>query len=151
MTYFLKERLTSGPTRPGAYNILLTELTYCFDHAPRGAALEVLQKIGVRTGTSFSRYLQTFRVVVASTVEKSGPLASSPDMMIELARIGMAQQYQMLMPTLFPGKMATRERPYDSLQSMWTALANLNVVQHPPVKVTPLLPPLRPHLSVLKL
>ena len=31
----------------------------------------------------------------------------------------------MLMPTLFPGDLATREKPYDSLASMWTAFADL--------------------------
>ena len=31
----------------------------------------------------------------------------------------------MLMPNLFPGDLATKERPYCSLASMWTAFANL--------------------------
>ena len=31
----------------------------------------------------------------------------------------------MLMPTLFPGDLATREKPYHSLASMWTAFADL--------------------------
>ena len=31
----------------------------------------------------------------------------------------------MLMPTLFPGELATRERPYYTLASMWTAFSNL--------------------------
>ena len=31
----------------------------------------------------------------------------------------------MLMPTLFPGELATKERPYSSLASMWTEFANL--------------------------
>ena len=96
-----------------------------FDRAPRGAALETLQKFGVRTRTPFSSYLRTLRVVVASTVEKGGPLAPSAEMAIELVRIRTAQQYPMLMPTLFPGDLATREKPYDSLASMWIAFANL--------------------------
>ena len=46
-------------------------------------------------------------------------------MAIELVRIRTAQQYSMLMPTLFPGDLVTREKPYDSLASMWTAFADL--------------------------
>ena len=66
-----------------------------------------------------------FHVVVDSTVEKGAPLAPFSNMAIELVRIQTAQQYPMLMPTLFPGELATKERPYSSLASMWTEFANL--------------------------
>ena len=62
---------------------------------------------------------------MASTVEKGGPLAPSVTMAIELVRIRTAQQYPTLMPTLFPGDRATREKPYASLALMWTAFADL--------------------------
>ena len=84
-----------------------------------------LQKFGVRTGTPFSSYLRALRVVVASTVEKDGPLAPSATMAIELVRIRTAQQYPTLMPTSFPGDRASREKPYVSLASMLTAFADL--------------------------
>ena len=121
----LRERMMTGSSGPAAFKILLADFADYSDRAPRGAALETLQKFGVRTGTPFSSYLQTLRVVVASTVEKGGPLAPSAEMAIELVRIRTAQQYLMLMPTLFPGDLATREKPYDSLALMWTAFANL--------------------------
>ena len=63
--------------------------------------------------------------MVASTVEKGGPLAPSAAMAIELVRTGTAQQYPMLVPTLFPGDLATREKPYVTLASMWTAFGDL--------------------------
>ena len=44
---------------------------------------------------------------------------------MELIRIRTAQQYPMLMPTLFPVVLATRERPYGSLATLWTVFANL--------------------------
>ena len=53
------------------------------------------------------------------------PLAPSADMVIELVRMQTAQQYPMLMPTLSPGELATKERPYCTLASMWTVFANL--------------------------
>ena len=111
----LQERLSSGFSGPAAFKILPTDFADYFDRAPRGAALETLQKFGVRT----------LHVVVASTVEKGGPLAPSATMAIELVRIRTAQQYPTLMPTWFPGDRATREKPYDSLASMWTTFADL--------------------------
>ena len=44
---------------------------------------------------------------------------------MELIRIRTAQQYPMLMPTLFTGILATLERPYDSLATLWTVFAKL--------------------------
>ena len=121
----LQERLASGVDGPAAFRTLLIDVTTYFDRAPRGAALETLRKFGVPSGTPFSNYLRSFRVVVASTVDKGGPLEPSPEMAIELIRIRTAQQYPMLMPTLFPGSLATRERPYDSLATLWTIFAHL--------------------------
>ena len=121
----LQERLSSGTGGSAAFKILLSDFADYFDRAPRGAALETLQKFDVRTGTPFSSYLRALRVVVASTVEKGGPLAPSATMAIELVRIRTAQQYPTLMPTLYPGDRATREKPYASLALMWTAFADL--------------------------
>ena len=121
----IQEGVATGSSGPAAYKVLFADFADYFDRAPRGAALETLQKFGVRTGTPFSSYLRTLRVVVANTVEIGGPLAPSAEMAMELVQIRTAQQYPMLMPTLFPGDFATREKPYDSLASMWTAFANL--------------------------
>ena len=121
----LQERMTSGSSGPAAFKTLLADFADYFDRAPREAALATLQNFGVRTGTPFSSYLRALRVVGASTVEKGGPLAPSAAMAIELVRIRTAQQYPMLMPTLFPGDLATREKPYVSSASMWTVFGDL--------------------------
>ena len=121
----LRESLSSGSGGPAAFKTLLTDFADYFDRAPRGAALETLQTFGVWTGTPFSSYLRALRVVVTSTVEKCGPLAPSATMAIELVRIRTAQQYPTLMPTLFPGDRASREKPYASLALMWTVFADL--------------------------
>ena len=117
--------MTSGASGPVAFKTLLTDFADYFDRAPRGVALATLQNFGVCTGTPFASYLRALRVVIASTVEKGGPLAPSSAMAIELVRIRTAQQYPMLMPTLFPGDLATREKPYVTLASMWTAFNDL--------------------------
>ena len=75
----LQERLASGVNGPAAFKTILTDVTDYFDRSPRGEALETLQKFGVPSGTPFSNYLRSFRVVVASTVDKGGPLAPSPE------------------------------------------------------------------------
>ena len=121
----LQERMTAGSSGPEAFKTLLADFPDYFDRAPCGAALATLQNFGVRTGMPFASYLRALRVVVASTVEKGGPLAPSAAMAIELVRIRTAQQYPMVMPTLFPGDLATREKPYVTLASMWTAFGDL--------------------------
>ena len=80
----LQERMTTGSSGSSAFKILLADFADYFDRAPRGASLETLQEFGVRTGTPFSSYLRTLRVVVASTVEKGGPLEPSAEMATEL-------------------------------------------------------------------
>ena len=110
----LQERLASGVDGPAAFRTLLTDV-----------ALETLQKFGVPSGTPFSSFLRSFSVVVASTVDKGGPLVPSPDMAMELIRIRTAQQYSMWMTTLFPGNLATQEKPYDSLATLWTVFDHL--------------------------
>ena len=109
-----QERLTSGSGCPSAFKARLADITDHFDRAPRGAALASLQSFGVATGVPFAEYLCAFRVVVASNVEKGGPLAPSTEMAIELVRIRTAQQFPSLMPTLFPGDLATKEKPYST-------------------------------------
>ena len=99
----LQERMTAGSSGSDAFKALLADFADYFDRAPRGAALVILQNFGVRTGTPFASYLRALWVVVASAVEKGGSLASSAAMAIKLVRIRTAQQYPMLMPTLFPG------------------------------------------------
>ena len=101
-----------------------TDITDYFDRAPRGVALETLHKFGVPTETPFSSFLRFFWVVVTGTVDKSSPLAHSPEMAIESIRIRTSQQFLMLMPILFPVDLVATERPYNSLATIWTAFAN---------------------------
>ena len=121
----VQEMLASGVDGRGAFRTLLIDVADYFDRAPRGAALATLQKFGVPSGTSFKSYLRSFRAVVARTVDKGGPLAPSPEMAMELIRIRTAQQFPILMPTLFPCNLDTREKPYDSLATFSTVFAHL--------------------------
>ena len=110
---------------PAAFGTLLIDVTDDFDRAPRGAASETFHRLEVSSGMPFSSYVCSFRVLVACTVDKCEPLALSPEMAMELNRIRAAKQYPMLTPTLFPGNLATRERPYNTLATSWTVFALL--------------------------
>ena len=112
----LQERMTAGSSGPDAFRALLADFANYFNRAPRGATLATLQNFGVRIGTPFASYLRALRVVEASTVEKGGPLAPSAAVAMELVRTRTAQQYPMLMTTLFPGDLATREKLYVTLR-----------------------------------
>ena len=107
------------------FRTFLTDVADYYDRAPRSVALETLQTFGVPPGTLFSSLLRLFKVVIASTVDKERPLAPSPEMAMELIRIYTAQQYPMPMPILFPGNLATRERPCDSLATSWSVITHL--------------------------
>lgn len=123
--------MTSGTSGPFVLNYLTDSAGY-FDREPRRAALETLPKFGVLTETPFPSYLRIFPVVVASTVEKAGPLALSAEMVIELLRIRVAQQYMIPIPTLFPEDYTTREKPYGTVASMRCAFRNLkHIISHP--------------------
>ena len=90
----LQERLASGVDGPAAFGTLLTDVTDYFDRAPRGAALATLQQFGKPSGTPFSRFLRSFRVVFASTVDKGDPLAPLQEMAMKIIRIRTAQRIQ---------------------------------------------------------
>ena len=87
----LQERLACVD-KPVAFGTLLTDIAVYFDRASRGAALATLQRFGIPSGTPFSSFLRSFRVVVASRVDKGRPLAPSPEIAMELIRIRTAQQ-----------------------------------------------------------
>ena len=103
----LKKRLASGVDGPVAFRTRLIDVIDYSDCAPWGPALETLQTFAVPSGTPFEAYLRSFRVVVASTVDKGGPFVTSPERAMELIRIYTSQQYPVLMPTLFPSNSDT--------------------------------------------
>ena len=105
----LQETLDSDVDGLAAFRTVLIDIANDFDRAPFGAALETLQKFVVPSGTPFWIKMRSFRVVVACTVDKGRPLTLSPDMAMKLIHIHIAKQYLMLMPTLFPCSLATKD------------------------------------------
>ena len=66
----LQERVNSGVQRPAAFRILLTGFVDNFDRSPGGVTLETPTTVGGPTRTSSSSYQRSFRVILASTVDK---------------------------------------------------------------------------------
>ena len=117
----LQETLVSGVNGPTAVRTLLTDPANYFDRAPRVAVLATLQKFGVPSRTPFSSYMHSFRVAVASAVNKDGPLAPSPKMAMELIRIRTAQY--LIVPKV-DADLVTGYL-YDLLATLWTTFAHL--------------------------
>ena len=53
-------------------------------------------------------------------------LAPGVDVVLEVVRMAVNEQFPTLMPTLYPGLMATDPKPYASLDKMWKAFGDLS-------------------------
>ena len=52
-------------------------------------------------------------------------LAPGVDVVLEVVRMAVNEQFPTLMPTFYPGSMATDPKPHTSLEAMWKALSDL--------------------------
>ena len=53
-------------------------------------------------------------------------LAPGVDVVLEVVRMAVNEQFPSLMPNLYPGSMATGPKPYASLDEMWKAFSDLS-------------------------
>ena len=53
-------------------------------------------------------------------------LAPGVDVVLEVVRMAVNEQFPSLTPTLYPGSMATAPKPYASLDEMWKAFGDLS-------------------------
>ena len=61
-------------------------------------------------------------------------LAPGVDVVLEVVRMAVNEQFPTLMPTLYPGSMATDPKPYASLDKMWKAFGDMENNKKPAVK-----------------
>ena len=61
-------------------------------------------------------------------------LSPGTDVVLEVVRMAVKEQFPTLMPTLYPGSKATDPRPFTSLDAMWRAFNDLAHNKTPPVK-----------------
>ena len=73
-----------------------------------------LHNFGVCTGTPFCDFSPEFRVLVSAVTGSERTLAPGVDVVLEVVRMAVNEQFPMLMRTLYPGSMATDPKPYAS-------------------------------------
>ena len=61
-----------------------------------------------------------------------GVLTPGTDVVLQVVRMAVNEQFRSLMPTLYPGSKATDPRPYISLDAMWRAFSDLAHNKTPP-------------------
>ena len=132
--------LRFGASRREEFALLPRFLTGHFDRVDLGAGYKQLHHFGVPNGTPFSDFSRDARIVVsAATVTELG-LARATDFVLEVNRIAVNDQYPSLMPTLYPGIMASETRPFGTLDAMWLALQALESNKTPAINGENLVP-----------
>ena len=110
-----------GASGPEAFNLLLRRLMTHFDRVDTWEGYTRLHSFGVGTGTHLCDFSREFRVLVSAVMGSEVTLAARVDVVLEVVRIGVNEQFPSLMPTLYPGSMATGPRTHASLEKMWKA------------------------------
>ena len=117
----LDER-TSGPE---AFTLPLRLLVTHFDRVDTGEGYTKLHTFGVCNGTPFSDLSREFRVLVSAVTGSGRVLSPGTDVVLEVVRMAVNEQFPTLMPTLYPDSKATDPRPYASLDALWEAFSDL--------------------------
>ena len=124
--------LMEGAPGPDAFTLRPRLLTTHFDRVDSGEGCTKLYNFGVCTGTPFCYFSRTFRVLVSAVTRSERVLAPGVDMVMEVVRMTVNEQFPTLMPTLYPGSMSTDSKPYASLDAMWKALVPWHITRHLP-------------------
>ena len=64
-------------------------------------------------------------MLVSAVTGSERVLSPGTDVVLEVVRMAVNEQFLTLMPTLYPGSKATDPRPYASLDAMWKAFSDL--------------------------
>ena len=73
----------------------------------------------------FCDFSREFRVLVSAVTGSERTLAPGVDVVLEVVRMVVNEQFPTLMPTLYPDSMATDPKTYVSLDEMWKAFNDL--------------------------
>ena len=115
-----------GASGPEAFNLLLRRLMTHFDRVDMGEGYTRLHSFSVCTGTSFCVFSREFRALVSVVTGSERTLAPGVDVVWEVVRMAVNEQFPSLMPTSYPGLMATGPKPYALLDEMWKAFGDLS-------------------------
>ena len=85
------------------------------DCVDTGEGYTRLHSFNVCTGTPFCDFSREFRVLVSVVTGSERTLAPGVDVVMEVDKMAVNEQFPSLMPTLYPGSMATDPKPYACL------------------------------------
>ena len=127
--------MENGASGPEAFTLLLRRLMTHFDRVDTGEGYTRLHNFGVCTGTPFCDFSREFRVLVSAVTGSERALAPGVDVVLEVVRMAVNEQFSSLMPTLYPGSMATGPMPYASLDE-WKAFGDLSNNKTPAINLS---------------
>ena len=121
----MSRALAAGATGPEAFTLLLRLVSNHFDGTDTGASYTKLHHFGAPNGTPFCDFSRAFRGVVSAATGTERVLAPGGEIFLEMVRMAVNEQCPSLMPTLYPGVLATVSRPFGTLDAMWLAFETL--------------------------
>ena len=96
-----------------------------FDNGDAASVLSELHNFGVPNGTLYAAYYRTFRLVVSGVTGSERALAPGLGLVLEIVNLSVNEQFPQPIPSLYPGELAARPQPFDSIDAMWLALGTL--------------------------
>ena len=117
--------MAGGASGTEAFTLLLRLLLEHFNRVDTGEDYTKSHTFEVCNGTLSSDFSWVFRVLVLAVT--GSELVSSPgtDVVLEVVRMAVIEQFPTLKHTLYPGSKATDPRRYASLDVMWGALSDV--------------------------
>ena len=76
-------------------------------------------------GAPYAAYYRALRLVVSGFTGSERALAPGLGLVLEIVSLSVNEQFPQLMPSLYPGELATRPQPFGSIDAMWLALGTL--------------------------
>ena len=99
--------INEGASGPEAFTLLLRRLMTHFHRVDTGDGYTRLHNFSMCTGTPFCDFSREFRVLVSAVMGSERTLAPGVDVVLEVVRMAVNEQFPTLMPTLHPGSTAT--------------------------------------------
>ena len=122
-----------GASGSEAFTLLLRLLVTHLDWVNTGEGYTKLHAFGVCDGTSFSDLSREFRVLVSPVTGSERALSPGTDVVLDVVRMAINEQFPTLILTLYPGIKATDPRPYASLDApCGNILVTWRTIRHPP-------------------
>lgn len=121
----MSHALAGGATGPETVTAFLALLSTHFDHTNTGARYTKLVKIGVSNVTPFYELSRESRWVVSVASGTECALDSRMEVVLEVFQMAANEQYPSVMPTLYPGVLATVPRPCGWLFTFLRAIRHL--------------------------